>query len=118
MEIKKYNINENEYSFVCEGWSNSNGWGHRVVLIKNMYTMCETKIRYINRTWENYQFQSCMLKAIYIVKEKEQAYELECYRAKTGKKRLKEAEKQEIYANCKQLQELEELEKKVKGKVW
>ena len=118
MEIKRYIINENEYSFVCEGWSNSNGWGHRVVLIKNMYTMCEAKIRYINRTWENYQFQSCMLKAIYIVKEKYQLLELECYREKTGKKRLKEAEKQEVYANCKQLQELEELEKKVRGRVW
>lgn len=118
MEIKKYNINENEYTFVCEGWSNYRSWGHRVVLIKNIYTMCEAKITYINRTWENYQFQSCMLKAIYLVKEKEQQLQLEYYRAKTGRKRLKEAEKQEIYSQCKQLQELEELEKRVRGRIW
>jgi hypothetical protein len=118
MEIKKFTVGSNEYSFVCEGWSNSNGWGHRVVLIKNMYTMCEAKIKYINRTWENYQYQSCMLKAISIVEENKQELELECYKAKTGRKRLREAEKEEIYNNCDQLKELQELKTRVRGRIW
>lgn len=118
MDIKKYNINENEYNFVCEVWSNSRAWGHRVVLIKNKYTMCEAKIRYINRTWENYKYQSCMLKAISIIEENKRELELEYYRKKTGKKRLKEAEKQDIYNNCEELKELQELKTRVRGRIW
>lgn len=118
MNIKKFKINENEYTFVCEGWSNSRSWGHRVVLIKNMYTMCEAKIRYYNRTWENYEFQTCMLKAIRIAEEHKQALELEYYKAKTGRKRLREAEKEDIYNNCDQLKELQELKTRVRGRIW
>lgn len=118
MEIKKFLVGSNEYSFKCEGWSNSRAWGHRVVLIKNMYTMCEAKMTYINRTWENYEFQSCMLHAISIVEKKKQELELEYYKAKTGRKKLREAEKQEIYANCEELKELKELKTRVRGRIW
>ena len=118
MTIKRFIVGSNEYSFVCEGWSNSKGWGHRVTLIKNIYTMCEAKIKYYNRTWENYEFQTCMLKAISIVEEQKQELELEYYKAKTGRKRLKEAEKQEIYANCEELKELQELKTRVRGRIW
>lgn len=118
MNIKKFKINENEYTFVCEGWSNSNGWGHRVNLLRNNYEIAEARIRYYNRTWENYEFQTCMLKAIRIVEEHKQASELEYYKQKTGRKRLKEAEKQEIYSNCEELKELKELKTKVKGRIW
>ena len=118
MRIKKFNINENEYSFVCEAWSNSRSWGHKVNLFRNNYEIAEARIRYYNRTWESYEFQSTMLKAINIVEEKHRLLELEYYRAKTGRKRLKQEEKEEIYKNSKQLQELQELKEKVRRSVW
>lgn len=118
MEIKKYNINKNEYTFVCEVWSNYRSWGHRVNLLRNNYEIAEARIRYYNRTWENYEFQTCMLKAIRIIEEHKQTSELEYYKEKTERKRLREAEKQEIYSNCEELKELKELEKRVRGRIW
>lgn len=55
-------IHNISYTFINESWSTSNSWGHRTILFKgdNCYPMGENNIRYYNRTWEVYQYQSCM----------------------------------------------------------
>lgn len=53
-----------KYEFVCFGWDTSNAWGHEVHLLKNGYEFAKAKVRYYNRTWEAYKYQSAMCEAI------------------------------------------------------
>ena len=59
-------INGVKFTFVCESWSTRNSWGHEVTLYKNDYAKIgREKIRYYNRTWESYQYQSAIKSVIY-----------------------------------------------------
>lgn len=54
-------INGVKFTFVCESWKTRNSWGHEVTLYKNdTLKVGISKIRYYNRTWECYQFQSAI----------------------------------------------------------
>lgn len=63
MEIVKITTkNGKNYSIVNESWETSRAWGHRSVLLSNnSVELGENKVRYYNRTWEMYRYQSCML---------------------------------------------------------
>lgn len=64
-------INGVKFVLVCESWNTRNSWGHKVTLYKNDNVIIgRTKIRYYNRTWESYQFQSAIKNVIYDVLEK------------------------------------------------
>ena len=59
-------INGVKFTFVCESWSTRNSWGHEVTLYKNdYYKIGRAKIRYYNRTWESYQYQTAIKSVIY-----------------------------------------------------
>lgn len=59
-------INGVKFTFVCESWKTRNSWGHQVTLYKNdIFTVGRVKIRYYNRTWERYQFQSVIKSVIF-----------------------------------------------------
>ena len=59
-------INGVKFTLVCESWSTRNSWGHEVTLYKNDYAKIgRAKIRYYNRTWESYQYQSAIKSVIY-----------------------------------------------------
>ena len=62
--IKTIKINNNEYTFFNEVWERGYSWGHRSVLHLNGYKLTEARSRYHNRTWESYQFQSVMMRAV------------------------------------------------------
>ena len=54
-------INGVKFTLVCESWRTRNSWGHEVTLYKNdTFKVGSTKIRYYNRTWESYQYQSAI----------------------------------------------------------
>ena len=54
-----------EYTIVAQSYENSHNWGHKAeLLLNNYYTLANTKIVYINRTWERYQYQSVILKVL------------------------------------------------------
>lgn len=58
-------INGVKFTFVCESWSNKNGWGHEVTLYKNNeLKVGSARVRYYNRTWENYLYQSAIKQVI------------------------------------------------------
>lgn len=64
-------INGVKFTFVCESWCTRNSWGHEVTLYKNdTFKVGHTKIRYYNRTWESYMYQSAIKNVIYDVLEK------------------------------------------------
>ena len=59
-------INGVKFTLVCESWSTRNSWGHEVTLYRNDYEKIgRAKIRYYNRTWESYQYQSAIKSVIY-----------------------------------------------------
>lgn len=59
-------INGVKFTLVCESWSTRNSWGHEVTLYKNDFAKIgRAKIRYYNRTWESYQYQTAIKSVIY-----------------------------------------------------
>lgn len=61
----KFSINDNEYEFINDSFSNSRNWGHTTRLLKNGREISNQKSIYYNRTWESYQYQSCMKGSVY-----------------------------------------------------
>ena len=59
-----YKVNDTEYNFICRTYETSRNWGHDVELKKGFNTIATAKVTYYNRTWESFEYQTCMLKAI------------------------------------------------------
>ena len=58
-------INGVTFTFVCESWRTRTSWGHEVTLYKNnSFKVAHVKIRYYNRTWESYIYQSAIKNVI------------------------------------------------------
>ena len=55
--MKVFYINNN-ISIVCQSQSTRNGFKHIANLIINEVDVLETKICYINRTWESFEYES------------------------------------------------------------
>ena len=53
-------INGVKFTIECESWSTRSSWGHEVTLYKNAVKIGRAKVRYYNRTWECYQYQSAI----------------------------------------------------------
>ena len=48
-----------EFKIVAYSYETPSSWGHKAELIRNNdYTLNTYKIRYYNRTWEKYEYQS------------------------------------------------------------
>lgn len=86
----------NIWRFVNEYWENSNGWGHKTTLFKNSYEFDPHKVRYINRTWERYTYQSCMSGAVETVYNKQLAYFIENYKETHDIIKFKRGQKEEV----------------------
>ena len=55
-----------KFTLVCETWRIRNSWGHEVTLYRNdTFKVGRVKVRYYNRTWECYQYQSVIKSVIY-----------------------------------------------------
>lgn len=60
-----------KFTLVCETWNTPNSWGHEVTLYRNnTFEVGRAKMRYYNRTWESYQYQSVILRVIFDVIER------------------------------------------------
>ena len=64
-----YNVDGEEFNFKCLYYSVTDSnqaslWGHEVELKQDYKTLSSAKISYYNRTWETFEFQSCMLEAL------------------------------------------------------
>ena len=109
MEIKKYARGKNEYEFVCEYWETSYAWGHKVTMFKNGCEYNTNKVRYYNRTWENWTYQTAICGAIYNEIEKREKRLIEDYKYNNGIKRLKAEIKENIINADAIIKELKEL---------
>lgn len=52
------------YNVVCNSESTRSGFRHVATLHKNGFEVAKTKICYLNRTWECYEFESVIIKII------------------------------------------------------
>ena len=63
------------YEFACWSWQTSNAWGHEVRLCKvgerAGVEVGKARVRYYNRTWEKYTYQSAMYEALENYKQNE-----------------------------------------------
>lgn len=67
MYISKIDHNGNEYEFICEWKNTRNGFKHECRLFVNGNFETVATFNYLNRTWESYQYQSVMLRAVSIL---------------------------------------------------
>ena len=111
MTIREFKINKNKYQFCNEGWSNSNGWGHRTILLRNGYQLGENKIRYYNRTWERYEFQSCMSGCVWTLKHEREEYLKNRFKEENNLTRLTKTHEKEYNKYLKQDELLKEYTK-------
>lgn len=61
--VKKYKFDEKDFkdvSFFCEYYETRNSWGHRGHVMGIGLNDLDTKIRYYNRTWESYTYQTLL----------------------------------------------------------
>lgn len=117
MEIRRKNINGNNWELVNEYWETSYSWGHKTTLIRNGYDYGTHKVRYYNRTWESYTYQTCMYGAIETIKEEELQRFIDSYKYKNNITRFKRGEKQKViedFNNTELGKELQELHDAVK----
>lgn len=81
-------INGNTYDFINESWETYNAWGHETHLLKNGIDIAFNKVRYYNRTWESYEYQSCMHGCVYQLIEKREVYLRDKFLTQCGITRL------------------------------
>ena len=119
MEIRRKNINGNNWELVNEYWETSYAWGHKTTIIRNGFDYGTHKVRYYNRTWEMYTYQTCMSGAIETIKEEELQRFIDSYKYKNNITRFKRGEKQKViedFNNTELGKELQELKNSVKNR--
>ena len=55
---------DDRFQVVCESKSTRSGAKHEAVLMSNGYQVEKTKICYLNRTWEYFEYESVLVKLI------------------------------------------------------
>ena len=107
MEIKRVNGKKgNKIELVNESWSTSRNWGHKTNVIINGFDYGEYKVRYCNRTWEMYHFQSCMRGAVAKVMRYDITRYLENYKYTNNITRFKKGQREELIAEYKESNDL------------
>lgn len=121
MERKKVIVNDTEFEFVNNYWETSRSWGHESWLLRNGVEIGHNRVTYINRTWENYRFQSCMLGVIYELLEDRKAILKDNFKEEKGISRLTKKyqdELQKVIDNDDEMNLYLKLRDEIRGKVW
>ena len=92
MQIFEYK----NFKIVGDTFSNSQSWGHTAVVFKDNYELSKSKIRYYNRTWERYTYQSVILDALYDAIKSRQSRLIADYKNTTGVSRMTKRKKEEV----------------------
>ena len=61
--MKLFKLNK-DYSVACEWQNTRSGFRHVAVVLNNGTEVNRVKVTYLNRTWEAYEFETVLLKAI------------------------------------------------------
>ena len=111
MERNFKTINGKTYEFVCNYWETRNAWGHECSLFEEeRYTRTSyARARYYNRTWESYPYQTVMMGAVNNELERVKERVIDEWKYINNKKRITKTQKEQLWANCERIKELNEL---------
>lgn len=110
MEIKKIICKSgNEYNIVNEYWETSRAWGHKSTLLASWGEVASHKVRYYNRTWESYRYQTCMGQLLANILESNQKSYITEYKEKYGISRLLADKKAEVIKEWEQKEYIKDL---------
>lgn len=82
MRFEKYNYGG--FEFACRGWETSRAWGHEVYMFDGVMEVAKARVRYYNRTWEAFRFQSAMLQAVDNYEKEELKHYIRDYKIEMG----------------------------------
>ena len=120
MEIKKIICKSgNEYNIVNETWETSRAWGHKSTLIAPWGEVESRKVKYINRTWERYTYESCMSGLIETILENNLKSYITQYKEKNDITRLTSLQKDMIKAEWQEneyIQDLMEIKERISNR--
>lgn len=120
MEIKKIICKSGrEYNIVNEYWETSHSWGHKSTLIAPWGEVESRKVKYINRTWERYTYESCMSGLINTILENNLKSYITQYKEKNDITRLTSLKKDMIKAEWQEkeyTQELMEIKERINNR--
>ena len=110
MEIKKIICKSGrEYNIVNEYWETSRAWGHKSTLVAPWGEVESRKVKYINRTWERYTYESCMSGLINTILEDNLKSYITEYKEKNDITRLTSLQKDMIKAEWQEKEYTQEL---------
>ena len=92
MQIFEYK----NFRIVGATYETSKSWGHTAILLKGDQELSRSKIRYYNRTWERYTYQSVITDAIYNAIEDRKNYLIADYKDKMKVSRITKTKKEEV----------------------
>lgn len=100
-----------KFEFICETWSTRSAWGHECKLYEgdSYEPVSRARVRYYNRTWEAYQYQSVMMGAVYSLIRERRADLVQAWKDAHGRKRATEAQKADAVRGDKYLERLDNL---------
>lgn len=120
MEIKKIICKSGrEYSIVNETWETSRAWGHKSTLVAQWGEIESRKVRYYNRTWESYKYQSCMHGLLDSILENDFKNYITREKENNGIARLtkqKKAELEQKWSDNSYIQDLIEIKERIKNR--
>ena len=110
MEIKKIICKSGrEYNIVNEYWETSRAWGHKSTLVAPWGEVESRKVKYINRTWERYTYESCMSGLIETILEDNLKSYITQYKEKNDITRLTSLQKDMIKAEWQEKEYIQDL---------
>ena len=110
MEIKKIICKSGrEYNIVNEYWETSRAWGHKSTLVAPWGEVESHKVRYYNRTWESYTYQTCMGGLLNSILENDLKSYITQYKEKNDITRLTSLQKDMIKAEWQEKEYTQEL---------
>ena len=110
MEIKKIICKSGrEYNIVNETWETSRAWGHKSTLVATWGEVESRKVKYLNRTWERYTYESCMSGLIETILEDNLKSYITQYKEKNDITRLTSLKKDMIKAEWQEKEYTQEL---------
>lgn len=87
--IKERKIGKDKFYLVARSWSNSRGWGHECDLYWGADCIVQhSRIKYYNRTWERWQYQSVMIQCLEDYIQKKTEWHMNYYKDKNNIKRM------------------------------
>ena len=120
MEIKKIICKSGrEYSIVNEYWETSSAWGHKSTLVAQWGEIESRKVRYYNRTWESYTYQTCMSGLLNSILENDFKNYITREKENNGITRLtkqKKAELEQKWSDNSYIQDLMEIKERISNR--